>query len=324
MIAFIDEHKDRTSCGLRWGIEPICGQLPIAPATYYAARNRTPSAREVRDCGLRPKILKVWEQNLCVYGADKVWDQLNKDGIGVARCTVERLMADMGLQGCRRGRIWIRTTVSDDTLDRPADLVKRQFWASAPNVLWLADLTYVKTSTGWVHVAFIIDVYSRMIVGWQASRSLRTDLAIDALEMAMYNRGRTDSLEGLIHHSDRGVQLRFKGSKQHFAVEQTLEPRQYTSDAFAEACGKLGITQSMGRFGSAHDNAAAESFFSTLEHERLSRRTYTTRVEARQDVARWIDDFHNRRRKHSANGMKSPINYETEYHKLQSETAKAA
>ncbi len=127
---------------------------------------------------------------------------MNKDGITVARCTVERPMQDMGLQGCQRGRIWIRTTVGDDTLERPADLVKRRFEASAPNLLWLADLTYVKTSTGWVYVAFIIDVYPRMIVGWQASRSLHTDLAIDALEMAVFNRGRLDSLEGLIHHND--------------------------------------------------------------------------------------------------------------------------
>jgi len=236
MIAFIDGHKDRTSCGLRWGIEPICDQLPIAPATYYAARNRAPSVREVRDCGLRPEILKVWEQNLCVYGADKVWDQLNKDGIGVARCTVERLMADMGLQGCRRGRIWIRTTVGDDTLDRPADLVKRRFAAPAPNVLWLADLTYVKTSTGWVYVAFIIDVYSRMIVGWQASRSLRTDLAIDALEMAMYNRGRLDSLEGLIHHSDRGVQ--------------------YLSLRYSQRLADNDIVASVGSKGDSYDNGS--------------------------------------------------------------------
>ena len=206
MIAFIDEHQDRTSSGLRWGIEPICEQLPIAASTYHAAKGRAPSARQVRDHQLRPEILRVFEENLCVYGADKVWDQLNKDDIRVARCTVERLMADMGLQGCRRGRISIRTTVSDETLNRPADLVERRFTASAPNRLWLADLTYVRTSTGWVYVAFIVDVYSRMIVGWQASRSLRTDLAIDALEMAIYNRGRTDSLEGLIHHSDRGVQ----------------------------------------------------------------------------------------------------------------------
>jgi putative transposase len=140
MIAFIDGHKDRTSGGLVWGIEPICEQLPIAPATYYAARKRAPSARTLRDEALRPEILRLWEQNLCAYGADKVWDQLGKDGTRVARCTIERLMDDMGLQGCRRGRIWIRTTISDDTLDRPADLVKRRFKASAPNRLWVADL----------------------------------------------------------------------------------------------------------------------------------------------------------------------------------------
>jgi len=219
MIRFIDGHKGRRSGGLVWGIEPICAVLPIAPSTYYAAKKRPPSARAVRDAGLKPEVLRVWEQNLCVYGADKVWDQLNKDGIGVARCTVERLMGDLGLGGCRRGRIWVRTTVGDDTLDRPADLVARRFRASAPNRLWVADLTYVKTHTGWVYVAFIIDVYSRMVVGWQASRSLRPDLAIDALEMAMHNRGRSDSLEGLIHHSDRGVQGGFNWWSQHLVME---------------------------------------------------------------------------------------------------------
>jgi transposase InsO family protein len=141
--------------------------------------------------------LRVFGENLCVYGADKVWDRLGKDGTRVARCTVERLMAGMGLQGCRRGRISVRATVSDETLDCPGDLVERRLEASAPKRLWLADLTYVKTSTGWVYVAFIVDVYSRMVVGWQASRSLRTGLAIDALETAVYSRGRTDSLEEL-------------------------------------------------------------------------------------------------------------------------------
>ncbi len=146
----------------------------------------------------------MWEQNLAVYGADKVWDQLNKDRIRVARCTVERLMADMGLQGCRRGRIWVRTTEGDGRLDRPADVVGRQFRAPAPNRLWVADLTYVKTHSGWVYVAFIVDVFSRMVVGWQASRSLRSDLAIDALEMAVFNRQRAGGdLSQLTHHSDR-------------------------------------------------------------------------------------------------------------------------
>jgi putative transposase len=148
MIAFIDAHKDHRSEGLRWGIEPICEVLPIAPSTYYAAQSRAPSARAIRDRELRPEIMRVWESNLAVYGADKVWDQLNKDGIAVARCTVERLMRQMGLQGCRRGRTWVRTTIGDERLDRPADLVERTFRAPAPNRLWVADLTYVKTHTG--------------------------------------------------------------------------------------------------------------------------------------------------------------------------------
>jgi putative transposase len=182
--------------------------LQVAPSTYYAARRRPPSARRLRDAELKVEILRVWEHNLCVYGADKVWDQLNKDGILVARCTVERLMREMGIQGARRGRTFVRTTVGDERLERPADLVERQSRAPAPNRLWVADLTYVKTHAGWVYVAFIIDVFSRMIVGWQASTSLRAALAIDALEMAVHNRGGTDSLDGLVHHSDRGVQPR--------------------------------------------------------------------------------------------------------------------
>ncbi len=175
VIRFIDEHQDRRSGQLRWGIERIAKTLGIAPSTYHAAKKRAPSARAVRDVELRPQILRVWEQNLAVYGADKVWHHLNhEDGVRVARCTVERLMADMGLQGCRRGRVWIRTTEGDDRLDRPADLVERQFRAPAPNRLWVADLTDVKTHSGWVYVAFIVDVFSRMVVGWQASRSLRS------------------------------------------------------------------------------------------------------------------------------------------------------
>ena len=150
---------------------------------------------------------RVCKQNLAVYGADKVWDQLNKDGIRVARCTIERLMANMGLQGCRRGRLWVRTTEGDDRLDRPADLVERQFRAPAPNRSWVADPTYVKPHSGWVHVAFIVEVFSPMVVGWQASRSLLSDRAIGALEMAVFNRQSAGAdLSHLVHHSDRGVQ----------------------------------------------------------------------------------------------------------------------
>ncbi len=241
MIRFIDAHRDNTSAGLRWGIEPICRVLAIAPSTYHAAKSRPPSPRAIRDAQLRPEILRVWEQNLAVYGADKVWDQLNKDGVRVARCTVERLMADMGLQGCRRGRLWVRTTVGDERLDRPADLVERQFRAPAPNRLWVADLTYVKTHSGWVYVAFIVDVFSRMVVGWQASRSLRSDLAIDALEMAIFNRQRAGAdLSDLVHHSDRGVQ--------------------YLSVRYSERLADNEIVASVGSKGDSFDNAMAESF----------------------------------------------------------------
>src|SRR5215207_5098756 len=174
-------------------------------------------------------------------GLTRSGTQLNKDGIDVARCTVERLMADLGLQGCRRGRIWVRTTEGDDRLDRPADLVERQFRAPAPNRLWVADLTYVKTHSGWVYVAFIIDVYSRMIVGWQASRSLRSDLAIDALEMAIFNRQRAGAdLDQLVHHSARGVQ--------------------YLSIRYSERLAESSIVASVGSRGDSFDNAMAESF----------------------------------------------------------------
>ncbi len=299
MIVFIDEHKDRSSGDLRWGIEPICAQLPIAPATYYAARGRAPSARTLRDRQLCPEILRVFEENLCVYGADKVWDQLNKDGISVARCTVERLMAVMGLEGCTRGRIWVRTTMSDDTLHRPADLVKRQFKASAPNRLWLADLTYVKTSTGWVYVAFIIDVYSRMVVGWQASRSLRTDLAIDALEMAMYTRGRIDSLEGLIHHSDRGVQ--------------------YLSLRYSQRLADNDIVASVGSKGDSYDNALVESFNGLYKWELIyPKGPWSGLTDVEFATLTYVDWF-NQRRLHGGiapgPGYTTPANYEAGYYR---------
>lgn len=242
MIRFIDEHKDRRSGSLRWGIEPIAKTLGIAPSTYHAARTRPPSAREVRDAELRLVIARVHKENFVAYGADKMWDHLNTvEGIGVARCTVERLMRQMGLSGVRRGRSWIRTTITDKGAERPADLVDRDFCATAPNRLWLADLTYVKTHTGWVYVAFIIDAYSRKIVGWQASRSLRTDLAIDALEMAVFNRRQQGAdLAGLVHHSDLGSQ--------------------YLSIRYSQRLADNGVVASVGSKGDSYDNAMIESF----------------------------------------------------------------
>jgi putative transposase len=238
---FIDEHKERRSGQLLWGVEPIAETLGIATSTYYAAKARPPSRRSIRDDELKVLIRQCWESNLSVYGADKIWDQLNKDGVTVARCTVERLMGEMGLQGCRRGRTWVTTTVGDDALDRPADLVQREFAAAAPNRLWVADLTYVKTHSGWVYVAFIIDVFSRMIVGWQASRSLRADLALDALEMAVHNRRRAGhDLSALVHHSDRGVQ--------------------YLCVRYSQRLADNDIVASVGSVGDSYDNAMAESF----------------------------------------------------------------
>jgi putative transposase len=304
MVAFNDVHKDRTSGGLVWGIEPICAVLPIAPATYHAAKGRVPSARRVRDEALRPEILRVWEENLCVYGADKVWDQLNKDGITVARCTVERLMADMGLVGCRRGGIQVRTTISDDTLDRPAGLVRRRFKASAPNRLRLADLTYVRTSTGWVYVAFIVDVYSRMIVGWQASRSLRTALAIDALQMAIYNRGRTDSLEGLIHHSDRAGQ--------------------YLSIRYTERLAAADIEPSVGTVGDSYHNAMAETINGLYKWELIYPNGPWTGLDDVEFATLTYVDWFNNRRLHARTtpgaGYTTPADHEADYYRQNAPT----
>jgi putative transposase len=196
MIADVDGHRDR------YGVEPICRVLPIAPSTYYAASRRPASARAVRDARLKVEIARVHADHFGVYGARKVWRQLHREGIAVARCTVERLMGELSLEGVRRGKPR-KTTTPQETDSRPADLVERDFSATRPNQLWVADLTYVASWSGFVYVAFVIDAFSRFLVGWQASRSLRTDLALDALEMAIWRR--QTQLDGLVHHSDRGA-----------------------------------------------------------------------------------------------------------------------
>lgn len=302
MIRFIDDHRDRRSGRLRWGIEPIAKTLGIAPSTYYAARTRPPSTRAVRDGELKPAILRVWEQNLAVYGADKVWDQLNKDGIRVARCTVERLMADLGLRGCRRGRVFVRTTVGDERLDRPADLVEREFRASAPNRLWVADLTYVKTHAGWVYVAFIIDVFSRMVVGWQASRSLRADLAIDALEMAVFNRRRQGAdLSQLIHHSDRGVQ--------------------YLCVRYSQRLADNDIVASVGSKGDSFDNAMAESFNGLYKWELIYPKGPWRGLDDVEFATLTYVDWFNHRRLHGeiepGPGFTTPATFEAAYYRQQ-------
>ena len=301
MIAFIDANRRHQVSGtLRWGIEPICAVLQIAPSTYHAAKKRPPSARAIRDAELKPQVLRVWEQNLAVYGADKVWDQLNKDGVRVARCTIERLMADLGLQGCRRGRVWVRTTEGDDRLDRPADLVERQFRAPAPNRLWVADLTYVKTHSGWVYVAFVVDVFSRMVVGWQASRSLRSDLAMDALEMAIFNRQRAGAdMSQLTHHSDRGVQ--------------------YLSVRYSERLAENQIVALVGSKGDSYDNALAESFNGLYKWELIYPKGPWRGLDDVEFATLTYVDWFNQRRLHGeiteGPGYTTPAEHEAAYYR---------
>jgi putative transposase len=242
MVAFIDAHRET------YGVEPICAVLPIAPSTYYEAKRRETDptrmpARAQRDAHLRDDITRVWRANRRIYGVRKVWRQLGREGVVAARCTVERLMRADGLRGVVRGRR-VRTTIPDAAADRPRDLVERDFRTSRPNQLWVADFTYVATWRGFVYVAFVIDVFSRRIVGWCASTSLRTDLALDALEQAVYDR-ETDA--GLIHHSDRGAQ--------------------YLSIRYSERLAAAGIEASVGSRGDAYDNALAESVIGLFKTE---------------------------------------------------------
>jgi putative transposase len=207
-VRFISAHRER------WGVEPICRVLQVAPSTYYAAVSRPLSTRRRRDERLKLEISRVHRDNFGVYGIEKVWRQLNREGTRVGRDRVARLMDELDIEGAVRGKRKRITTWPAELDTRPADLVERNFTAAAPNRLWVADLTYVATWTGFVYVAFITDVFSRCIVGWRVANSLHSDLALDALEMAIWRRQRQD-LTGLIHHSDRGVQTGFKRSSQH-------------------------------------------------------------------------------------------------------------
>ena len=286
-MSFITEHR------ARWGVEPIGRVLPIAPSSSDAAVRRPPSARQRRDDELKRVIRRVWEAHRQVYGADKVWAQLNREGTRVARCTVARLMRELGLRGVVRGRRSVRTTAGDETSDRPADLVARQFRATAPNRLWVADLTDVKTHRGWVSVAFIVDVFSRFVVGWQASRALRTDLALDALEMALWRR-RARRLDGLVHHSDRGAP--------YLAVRST------------ERLAAAGAASSVGSRGDSSENALAESFHG-LDKAELIR--HEGPWQGLDDVAfatlAYVDWF-NHCRLHGELGMVPPAAFEARSH----------
>jgi putative transposase len=286
-VTFITAHK------ARWRVEPICRVLQFAPATYYASITRPPSARKVRDGEMKEAIQRIWTEHLGVYGADKVWAQLKREGIRIARCTVERLMRVLGLRGVVRGKKSVRTTIGDEAAARPADLVKRQFRAAAPNALWVADLTYVKTNAGWVYVAFIIDVYSRYVVGWQTSRSLHADLALDALEMAYWRRG-GGHLAGLIHHSDRGVQ--------------------YLSIRYTERLAEAGVVASVGSRGDSYDNALAESFNGLYKTELIRHRGPWRGLDDVEYATLEYVDWFNRRRLHGELGMIPPAEFEAIYY----------
>lgn len=282
IIDFIREHAGRREAGgLRWGVEPICQVLrdhgiQIAPSTYYEWRDKLPSQREQRDQVLLAEIRRVHKANFGVHGARKVWLQLNREGIPVARCTVERLMRAAGLEGVRRGTVK-RTTMADPAAERPADLVSRDFAPLAPNRLWVADITYVSTWSGWVYVAFVIDAYARRIVGWRAGTSMTTQLVLDALEQAIWTRQREGhDLSGLVHHSDRGSQ--------------------YTSIALSERLEQAGIAASAGSVGSSYDNALAETINGLFKTELIKPRAPWKGIDPVEfATAEWVDWFNHRR-----------------------------
>ncbi|WP_237174135.1 IS3 family transposase [Paracandidimonas lactea] len=271
--AYIDQHRDL------YGVEPICKVLQVAPSAYrrYAARCRNPqlrSQRAQRDEQLKPQIHRVWEQNFRVYGARKVWKQMNRQSIRVARCTVERLMGDLGIEGVRRGKR-VRTTVPGSAVACPQDLVRRQFEADRPNRLWVADFTYVSTWQGWLYVAFVIDAYAKRIVGWRASSSMTTDFVLDALEQAVYDR-RPSQSDGLVHHSDRGSQ--------------------YVSIRYSERLGEAGINPSVGNTGSAYDNALAETINGLYKTEVIHRRApWKTKAAVELATLEWVSWFNHQR-----------------------------
>jgi putative transposase len=284
MTRLIDQDRER------FGVEPICRVLEFNPSTYYARKARPPSARALRDEGLRAKIRLVHESNFGVYGSRKVWHQLRRDGDPVARCTVERLMRTEGLQGIRRMRRR-RTTIPDVRAARPADLVDRNFTATAPNELWVADLTYVRTWAGFVYVSLVIDVFSRFIVGWSIATNLRTDLPLDALEMAIWRRG--GEVEGLVHHSDAGSQ--------------------FLSIRYTERLADAGIEPSVGSVGDSYDNALAESTIGLYKTERIEGRSWRTAEEVEIATLEYIDWF-NHRRLHGEIGHVPPAEFEAAYY----------
>jgi putative transposase len=286
MTRFIDEQR------VTHGVEPICRTLAIAPSSYYAAKTRAPSARAVRDATRKADISRIHAGNYAVYGARKLWHALHREGIEIGRDQVGRLMRGLGLTGVVRGKVR-RTTVPSELSPRPADLVERIFSATAPNRLWVADLTYVSTWSGFCYTAFIIDAFSRRIVGWRVSTSLRAELALDALEMAIWSR-RSADLEGLVHHSDRGVQ--------------------YLSITYTERLADEGAVTSVGSKGDSYDNALAESVNGLYKAELIrARGPWRTADQLELATAAWVA-WWNTERLHSACGDVPPAEFEAAHH----------
>jgi putative transposase len=300
MKAFIDEYRHV------YGVEPICKVLPIAPSTYYlhASRQAKPERRPARmqqDEVLSGEIRRVWEENFQVYGVRKVWRQLSREGTAVARCTVARLMRQMGLQGVVRGKPH-KTTLSNKAMPCPQDRVHRQFRAERPNALWVSDFTYVSTWQGFIYVAFVIDVFARRIVGWRASSSARTDFVLDALEQALYAR-QPAGRGNLIHHSDRGVQ--------------------YVSIRYTERLKEAGIEPSVGSVGDSYDNALAETINGLYKAEVIHRQSWKSRETVELATLAWVDWF-NHRRLLEPIGNRPPAEAEAVYYQQLNESAKAA
>jgi putative transposase len=300
MISFIDDHRGSH------GVEPICEVLPIAPSTYHghAAKRADPeklSARARRDLALKPEIARVFKENFEVYGVRKVWRQMTRDGLDVARCTVERLMREMGLRGVIRGKS-LRTTVQDKAAPCPLDRVNRRFHAPAPNRLWVSDFTYVSTWAGFVYVAFVVDVYARYIVGWRVSRTAHAGFVLDALEQAIHDRRPLDN--SLIHHSDRGSQ--------------------YLSIKYTERLTEAGIEPSVGSVGDSYDNALAETINGLYKAEVIHRRGPWRSFEAVEFATlEWVDWF-NRRRLLEPIGNIPPAEAERNYYAKMDNTKLAA
>jgi putative transposase len=297
MVTFIDQQRTT------YGVEPMCAVLPIAPSTYFRLKQQqrdpmTRSPRQQRDDALRVAIQRVWDANEQVYGPRKVWQQLRRDGEAVARCTVERLMDAMGLQGVTRGRAWVVTTQAEAVADRPTDRVERRFTATRPNQLWVADFTYVATWRGFVYVGFVIDVFARRIVGWRVSSSLATDFVLDALEQAIAAR-RGDGLVDLVHHSDRGTQ--------------------YLSMRYTNRLAEAAIAPSVGSRGDSYDNALAESIIGLFKTEVIQRKGPWRHGEAVEwATLHWVDWF-NTRRLLAPIGYVPPAEYEARYYQQRSE-----